>query len=84
MCSSRKGYTIIDGVYVQGVSLMIKLLFLDVSSSLCYSNSLTIISLLIFFDPFLMEGFSRYIVSSKSFPSSTCSSSNPVLKYLSY
>ena len=31
-----------------------------------------------------MEGFSRYIVSSKPFPSSTCLSSNPALKYLSY
>ena len=84
MCPSRKGYTIIDGVYIQGVSWIIKLLFLDVSSSLCYSNSLTIISLLKFFDHFLMEGFSRDIVSSKPFPSSTCSSSNPALKYLSY
>ena len=31
-----------------------------------------------------MEGFSRYIDFSKPFPSSTCLSSNPALKYLSY
>ena len=42
-----------DEVYVRGVSLMIKLLFLEVSSLPCYSNSLSIISLLIFLIPFL-------------------------------
>ena len=84
MCPSKKGYLGMDGVYIRGVSLMIKLLFLEVSSLPYYSNSLSILSLLIFFDHFLMEGFSRYIVSSKPFPSSTCLSSNPALKYLSY
>ena len=48
MYRSRKRYLSMDGVYVRGVSLMIKLLFLEVSSLLCYSNSLSIISLLIF------------------------------------
>ena len=48
MYRSRKRYLSMDGVYIRGVSLMIKLLFLEVSSSLYYSNSLSIISLLIF------------------------------------
>ena len=42
MCSSRKGYIILDGIYVRGVSFKMKLLFLEVSYSLCYSNSLPI------------------------------------------
>ena len=83
MCLSRKGYVIMDGVYVRGVSLMVKLLFLEVSSSPCYSNSLPIF-LCSIFDPHLMEGLSHYIEFSKSFPSYTYSSSNPALKYVSY
>ena len=83
MCSSRKGYVIIDGVYVRGVSLIIKLLFLEVSSSPCYNNSPPIF-LFSFSDPSLMEDLSHYIEYSKPFPSYTCSSSNPALKYVSY
>ena len=66
---------------------MIKLLFLEISSSLFYSNSLLNIFLLaniLIFPPFLMEGFSRYIVSSNPFSSSTCLSSNLALQYLSH
>ena len=59
-------------------------LFLKVSSSLCYSNSLSISLCKYFSDPPLMEGFPYYIVPSNPFPSSTCLSSNPALKYLSY
>ena len=50
----------------------------------------TVILFLIFFllvnilSSLFMEGFSRYIVSSKPFPSSTCLSSNLALQYLSY
>ena len=84
MCPSRKEYIILDGIYVQGISFMIKLLFLEVSSSLCYSNSLTNILFFNIFDPFLMESFSSYIVSSNPFPLSTYLSSNPAFKYLSY
>ena len=62
---------------------MVKLLFLEVSSSLCYSHSLPIF-LCSFSDPYLMEGLSHYIEFSKPFPSYTCSSSNPALKYVSY
>ena len=62
---------------------MVKLLFLEVSSSLCYSHSLPIF-LCSFSDPYLMEGLSHYIEFSKSFSSYTCSSSNPALKYVSY
>ena len=62
---------------------MIKLLFLEVSSSPCYSNSLPIF-LCSFSDPLLMEDLSHYIEYSKSFPSYTCSSSSPALKYVSY
>ena len=83
MCPSRKGYIIMDGVYVQEVSLMVKLLFLEVSSSSCYSNSLPIF-LSSIFDPPLMEDLSHYIEYSKPFPSYTCSSSNPALRYVSY
>ena len=72
-----------DGVYVQEVSLMVKLLFLEVSSSSCYSNSLPIF-LSSIFDPPLMEDLSHYIEYSKPFPSYTCSSSNPALRYVSY
>ena len=83
MCPSRKGYIIMDKVYIRGVSLMVKLLFLEVSSSPCYSNSLPIF-LSSIFDPPLMEDLSHYIEYSKPFPSYTCSSSSPALKYVSY
>ena len=72
-----------DGMYVRGVNLMIKWLFLEDSSLLCYSNSLSIF-LHYFSDPPLIEGLSHYIEFSKPFPSYTCSSSNPTLKYVSY
>ena len=60
MCLSRKGYEIMDGMYVRGVNLMIKWLFLEDSSLLSYSNSL---SLLVHYssNPSLMEGLSHYI-----------------------
>ena len=72
-----------DGMYVLGVNLMMKWLFLEDSSLLCYSNSLSIF-LHYFPDPSLMEGLSHYIEFFKPFPSYTCSSSNPALKYVSY
>ena len=72
-----------DGMYVGGVGFMIKWLFLEDSSLLCYSNSLSIF-LHYFSDPSLMEDLSHYIEFSKSFPSYTCSPSNPVLKYVFY
>ena len=62
---------------------MIKLLFLEDSSSLCYSNSLSIL-LHYFSDPPLMEGLSHYIEFSKSSPPYSCSSFNFTLKYVSY
>ena len=71
-----------DGMYVRGVGFMIKWLFLEDSSLLCYSNSLFIF-LHYFSDPPLMEGLSHYIEFSKPFLSYTCSSSNPTLKYVS-
>ena len=83
MCPSRKVYVIMDGMYVREISLMIKLLFLEDGSSLCYNNSLFIF-LHYFSDPSLMEGLSHYIEFSKPFPSHSCSSSNPALKYVSY
>ena len=72
-----------DGIYVQGVNLVIKWLFLEDSSLLCYSNSLSIF-LPYFSDPILMEGHSYYIEFSKPSTSSSCPSSNPALKYVSY
>ena len=62
---------------------MIKWLFLEDSSSLCYSNSLSIL-FHYFSDPSLMEDLSHYIEFSKPFPLSSCSSSNLALKYVSY
>ena len=76
-------YVIMDGIYVQGDSLIIKFLFLKDSSTLCYSSSLSIF-LHRFSDPPLMEGLSHYIEFSKSSPSYSCSSFNPALKYVSY
>ena len=76
-------YVIIDGMYVRGDSLIIKLLFLKNSSPLCYSSSLSIF-LHCFSDPHLMEGLSHYIQFSKLSPSYSCSSSNLALKYVSY
>ena len=70
-------------MYVRGDSLIIKLLFLEYSSSLCYSSSLSIF-LPCFSNPPLMEGLSHYIEFSKSSPSYNCSLSNPALKYMSY
>ena len=63
--------------------MKIKLLFLEDSSLLCYSNSLSVF-LYYFSDPPLMEGLSHYIEFSKPSPSYSCSSSNPALKYVSY
>ena len=83
MCLSRKGYVITDGVYIQGVSLMVKLLFLEVSSSRA-----TVILFQYFFanslDPSFMKDLSHYIEYSKPFPLYTYSSSNHALKYMSY
>ena len=62
---------------------MIKWLFLEDSSSLCYSNSLSIL-FHYFSDPSLMEDLSHYIEYSKPSPSYSCSSSNLALKYVSY
>ena len=76
-------YIIMDGMYVRGDNLIIKLLFLKDSSILCYSSSLSIF-LHCFSDPHLMEGLSHYIEFSKLSPSYSCSSSNPALKYVSY
>ena len=76
-------YVIIDGMYVRGDSLIIKLLFLKDSSTLCYSSSLSIF-LHYFSDPHLMEGLSHYIEFSKLSLSCNYSSSNPALKYVSY
>ena len=70
-------------MYVRGVSLVIKWLFIKDSSLLCY-NGFLFLFLHYFFDPSLMEGLSPYIEFSKPFPSYTCSSSNPALKYVSY
>ena len=63
--------------------MMIKLLFLEDSSLLCYSNSLSIF-LYYFSDLFLMEGLPHYIEFSKPSPLYSCSSSNLALKYVSY
>ena len=76
-------YAIMDEMYVRGDSLIIKLLFLKDSSTLCYNSFLSII-LHCFSDHLLMEGFSYYIEFSKSSPLYSCSSSNPALKYVSY
>ena len=62
---------------------MIKWLFLEDSSSLCYNNSLSIL-FHCFFDPSLMEDLSHYIDFFKPSPSYSYSSSNPALKYVSY
>ena len=62
---------------------MIKWLFLEDSSLLCYSNPLSIF-LNYFSDPPFMEGLSHYIEFSKPFPSYTYSSSNSALKYVFY
>ena len=72
-----------DGMYVRGVNLMIKWLFLEDCSLLCYSNSLSIF-LHYFSNPPLMKGLSHYIEFSKPFPSYTYLSSNPALKYVFY
>ena len=62
---------------------MIKWLFLEDSSLLCYNNFLSIF-LYYFSDPPLMEGLSHYIEFSKPSTSSSCPSSTPTLKYVSY
>ena len=72
-----------DRMYVRGDSLIIKLLFLKDSSTLCHNNSLSIF-LHCISDPHLMEGLSHYIKFSKLSPLYSYSSSNPTLKYVSY
>ena len=76
-------YVIMDGMYVQGDSLIIKLLFLKDSSTLCYSSSLSIF-LPCFSNPPLIKGLSHYIEFSRLSSSYSCLSSNPTLKYVSY
>ena len=73
-----------DGMYVRGDSLIIKLLFLKDSSILCYSSSFFILLHYVFFNPLLVEGLSHYIEFSNSSPSYSCSPSNPAFKYVSY
>ena len=73
-----------DEMYVQGDGLVIKLLFLKDSSTLCYNSSFSIFLHHLFSDPFLMEGLSHYIEFSKSSPSYSRSPSNSALKYVSY
>ena len=72
-----------DRMFDRGDSLIIKLLFLKNSSTLCYNTSLSIF-LPCFSGPPLMEGLSHYIEFSKPSPSYSCSSSNPTFKYVSY
>ena len=72
-----------DGMYVQGDSLIIKLLFLKDSSTLCYSSSLSIF-LPCFSNPPLIKGLSHYIEFFRLSSSYSCLSSNPTLKYVSY
>ena len=72
-----------DGMFGRGDSLIIKLLFLKDSSTMCYNSSLSIF-LPCFSDPHLMEGLSHYIEFFKPSPSYNCSSSNLALKYVSY
>ena len=62
---------------------MIKWLFIEDSSLLCYNGFLSLF-LHYFFDPSLIEGLSHYIKFSKPFTSYTCLSSNLALKYVSY
>ena len=76
-------YVIMDGMYVQGDSLIIKLLFLKDSSTLYYSSSLSIF-LPCFSDRYLMEGLSHYIEFFRLSLSYSCSSSNSALKYVFY
>ena len=71
-------------MYVRGDSLVIKLLFLKDSSTLCYSSSFSILLHYVFSHPILMEGLSHYIEFSKLSTSYSCSPSNPTLKYVSY
>ena len=73
-----------DEMYVRGDGLVIKLLFLKDSSTLCYSSSFSTLIHYVFSDPLLMEGLSHYIEFSKLSPSYNCSPSNPALKYVSY
>ena len=72
-----------DRMFDRGDSLIIKLLFLKDSSTLCHNSSLSIF-LPCFSGPPLMEGLSHYIEFSKPSPSYSCSSSNPTFKYVSY
>ena len=71
-----------DGVYIRGVSLMVKLLFLEVP----YRATVILFQYFFanIFDLYLMKGLSHYIEFSKPFPSYTCSSFNPALKFVSY
>ena len=71
-------------MYVREDSLIIKLLFLKDSSTVCYSSSLSILLHYVSPPPHLMEDLSHYIEFFKSSPSYNCSSSNLALKYVSY
>ena len=77
-------YIIMDGMYVRGDSLIIRLLFLKDSSTLCYSSSLSLFLHRFSNPPPLMEVLSHYIEFSMSFPSYSCSLSNLALKYVFY
>ena len=70
-------------MYVRGDSLIIKLLFLKDSSTLCYSSSLSILLHYVFRSPPYGWSFILYRVF-QVIPSYSYSSSNPALKYVSY
>ena len=72
-------YVIMDGMYVRGDSLIIKI----VISKRQFNVVLQQFSFY-FSNPPLMEGLSNYIEFSKSSPSYSCLSSNLALKYVSY
>ena len=79
-----KTHVNIGEMLVRGGELLFKSLFLKDSSTFTAIVILFLFSSIVFFDSPLTEGLSHYIYLFRSPPSYTCSSSKPILKYMSY
>ena len=64
--------------------LLFQSLFIKDGSTFLAKVILSLFFPLVFFVPPLMEGLSHYINFFRSSPSYTCSSSKPILEYVSY
>ena len=71
-------------IVVRGDELLFKPLFLKANTTLSAAVILFLFPFTMFSDPHLMGGLLPYIHLFRSSPPYTCSSSKPILEYMSY